>query len=60
MLEVDARNHAAVHAIQTIHESNQDYPRLVDALKKKAEIVPALPERKTLLYKAAQIEEEVL
>src|SRR5262249_23318168 len=42
------------------HERSADYPRLVEALKKKADIVLELPERKALLYKAAQIEEEIL
>ncbi|HEX3477210.1 MAG TPA: tetratricopeptide repeat protein, partial [Kofleriaceae bacterium] len=50
----------AVSAIQAIHERTGDWPRLVDALKRKAEIIPEVDERKALLYRSAQIEEEVL
>ena len=50
----------AVTAIQTIHERTADWPRLVDALKRKSEIIPEVDDRKALLYRSAQIEEEVL
>ena len=50
----------AATAIQTIHERTGDWPKLVDALKRKAEILPNVDERKQLLYRSAQIEEEVL
>jgi len=50
----------AATAIQTIHERTGDYPKLVDAMKRKAEIVSNVDEKKTLLFRAAQIEEEVL
>jgi len=50
----------AATAIQTIHERGSDYPALVAALVRKSEILVDLPERKALLYKAAQIQEEVL
>ncbi|HEX4416333.1 MAG TPA: tetratricopeptide repeat protein [Kofleriaceae bacterium] len=50
----------AVTAIQTIHERTADWPKLVDALKRKSEIIPEVDERKALLYRSAQIEEEVL
>ncbi|HEY0483245.1 MAG TPA: tetratricopeptide repeat protein, partial [Kofleriaceae bacterium] len=50
----------AVTAIQAIHERTGDWPRLVDALKRKSEIIPEVDERKALLYRSAQIEEEVL
>ena len=50
----------AITAIQTIHERNADWPKLVDALKRKSEIIPEVDERKALLYRSAQIEEEVL
>ncbi|MEZ4399395.1 MAG: tetratricopeptide repeat protein [Kofleriaceae bacterium] len=50
----------AATAIQRIHERNGDWPALVKALKKKSEILLDLTERKELLYRAAQIEEEVL
>jgi len=50
----------AASAIQAIHERNADYPALVESLKKKSDVIVDLPERKSLLYKAAQIQEEVL
>ncbi len=50
----------AATAIQTIHERTGDWPKLVEALKRKSEILPNVDERKQLLYRAAQIEEEVL
>jgi tetratricopeptide (TPR) repeat protein len=60
VLKVSPGDLSAAAAIQQIHESNQDFPALVDALKTKADIVGELPEKKQLLYKAAQIEEDVL
>jgi tetratricopeptide (TPR) repeat protein len=50
----------AVTAIQTIHERTGDWPKLVEALKRKSEIIPEVEDRKALLYRSAQIEEEVL
>lgn len=50
----------AATAIQTIHERTGDWPRLVDVLKRKSEMLPNVEERKQLLFRAAQIEEEVL
>ena len=50
----------AATAIQTIHERTGDYPKLVDAMKRKAEIVSNVDEKKALLFRSAQIEEEVL
>ncbi len=50
----------AASAIQAIHERNSDWPKLVGALKRKGDILLDLNERKRLLYRAAQIEEEVL
>jgi tetratricopeptide (TPR) repeat protein len=60
VLQVKPDDLGAATSIQQIHESNQDFGPLVDALKKKAEIVAELPEKKAHLYKAAQIEEDVL
>ena len=50
----------AATAIQSIHERTGDWPKLVDILKRKSELLPNLAERKQLLYRSAQIEEEVL
>src|SRR5690606_38257995 len=50
----------AATAIQTIHERTGDWTRLVDILKRKSEMLMNVEERKQLLFRAAQIEEEVL
>ncbi|HEY5946714.1 MAG TPA: tetratricopeptide repeat protein [Kofleriaceae bacterium] len=50
----------AATAIQTIHERTGDWTKLVDILKRKSEMLPNVEERKHLLFRAAQIEEEVL
>ncbi|MDB4962480.1 MAG: Tetratricopeptide 2 repeat protein [Myxococcales bacterium] len=50
----------AATAIQTIHARTADYPKLVDVMKRKADILTNVDERKALLYQSAQIEEEVL
>ena len=60
VLQVAPGSVEAATAIQTIHERNADWPALVAALKQKSEILLDLAERKRLLYRAAQIEEEVL
>jgi tetratricopeptide (TPR) repeat protein len=60
ILQVAPQAIEAVTAIQTIHERTADWPKLVDALKRKSEIIPQVDERKALLYRSAQIEEEVL
>ena len=50
----------AASAIEAIHERNADYRALVAILKRKSEILLDFAERKELLYKAAQLEEDVL
>jgi golgin subfamily B member 1 len=60
VLDVSPGHVEAAAAIQAIHERNADYPALVVALKTKSELIHELPERKALLFKAAQILEEVL
>ena len=60
ILDVSSGHIDAASAIQQIHERNANYPKLVEILKTKSEIILDLPERKELLYKAAQIEEDVL
>ncbi|MBC7975271.1 MAG: tetratricopeptide repeat protein, partial [Myxococcales bacterium] len=60
ILQVVPQTIEAVTAIQTIHERTADWPKLVDALKRKSEIIPEVEERKALLYRSAQIEEDVL
>lgn len=60
VLQVAPGSVEAASAIQAIHERNGDWPALVAAQKKKSDILLDLGERKQLLYRAAQIEEEVL
>ena len=60
ILEVSPGHIEAASAIQAIHERDADYPALVDALVRKSEILVDIDERKALLFKAAQIQEEVL
>ncbi len=60
ILAVDPQNLEAIAAIQTVHERTGDYARLCAALEKRAEIVLDLREKKQLLTKAAQIEEDIL
>jgi tetratricopeptide (TPR) repeat protein len=60
ILDTSAGQVEAASAIQAIHERNADYPALVGILKRKSELLVDLNERKELLFKAAQIEEEVL
>ena len=60
ILQVSPGHIEAASAIQSIHERDADYPALVAALVRKSEILVDLQERKALLFKAAQIQEEVL
>lgn len=60
ILQVSPSHVESATAIQQIHERNADYPALVAILKRKSEMILDLNERKELLYKAAQIEEDVL
>lgn len=60
ILEIVPSQVQAATAIQQIHERNADYAALVVVLKRKSEMLMDLPDSKQLLYKAAQIEVEVL
>ncbi|NVB84939.1 MAG: tetratricopeptide repeat protein [Kofleriaceae bacterium] len=60
VLKASPQTVEAATAIQTIHERTGDWTKLVDILKRKSEMLPNLEERKQLLFRAAQIEEEVL
>jgi tetratricopeptide (TPR) repeat protein len=60
ILQIAPATVEAATAIQTIHERTSDWPRLVDAMKRKADILSNVDEKKALLYRSAQIEEEVL
>ncbi|HEV7558226.1 MAG TPA: tetratricopeptide repeat protein, partial [Kofleriaceae bacterium] len=60
VLAVSPNTVEAATAIQTIHERTGDWPKLVDALRRKADILTNVEDKKQLFYRAAQIEEEVL
>ncbi|HEY1546829.1 MAG TPA: tetratricopeptide repeat protein, partial [Kofleriaceae bacterium] len=60
VLKISPQTVEAASAIQTIHERTGEWPKLVDIIKRKSELLTNLDERKALLYRAAQIEEEVL
>ena len=60
ILQIAPATVEAASAIQTIHERTSDWPKLVDAMKRKADILSNVDEKKALLYRSAQIEEEVL
>jgi len=60
VLQVSPGSVDAASAIQAIHERNGDAQALVGILKRKSDILLDLNERKRLLYRAAQIEEDVL
>jgi tetratricopeptide (TPR) repeat protein len=50
----------AASAVISIHERNSNYAALVGALRSKSEILNDVEEQKDLLYRVAQIQEEVL
>ena len=60
VFEVDEHHLPAASAIVAIHERNAAYDAWVDALRHKADILVDPEEKKPLLYRAAQIEEEIL
>ena len=60
ILEASASHVDAASAIQSIHERSGNYSALVEILRRKSEMILDLPQRKSLLYKAAQIQEEIL
>jgi tetratricopeptide (TPR) repeat protein len=59
-LDASPRDLKAANALEQLYLRASDYPNLVTLLMRKAEIVEALADKKTLYFKAAQIYEEVL
>ena len=51
---------ASASSIVSIHERNADYPALVGALRGKSELLNDVEERKQLLFRVAQIQEDIL
>ncbi|MSP17021.1 MAG: tetratricopeptide repeat protein, partial [Myxococcales bacterium] len=60
VLEVEPGNLDAITALQTIYEETGDFERLVDVLRRRAEVVSDLGERKLLFHRVAEIEEALL
>src|SRR6185436_13835031 len=59
-LDVSPRDLVAANALEQLYLRGSDYQNLVAVLTRKAEIVEGVAEKKVLLYKAAQVYEEVL
>ncbi len=60
ILEISSDNVEAASAITTVYERTGNYPELVKAIRAKSDILSDVGERKELLYRVAQIEEEIL
>jgi golgin subfamily B member 1 len=60
VLKVSSHNLDAANALEAIYLRTDAYTKLVDVVLQKVDIVPATDEKKELLFKAAQIYEEVL
>src|SRR5262249_39420152 len=60
VLEIAPRNLDAANALEQIYLRQDAYTKLVDVLLRKADIVEGLAKKKELLFKAAQIYEDVL
>jgi len=60
ILEQQPEHLPSASAIQAIHERNANYDALVAILRRKSDMIMDVPERKQLLYKAAQIYEDIL
>jgi tetratricopeptide (TPR) repeat protein len=59
-LDVWPRDLEAANALEQLYLRGGDYPNLVLLLRRKAEIVEGVAEKKALFYRAAQLYEEVL
>src|SRR5215831_12053594 len=60
VLEIAPRNLDAANALEQIYLRNDAYTNLVEVVLRKADIVEGVAEKKELLFKAAQIYEDVL
>ncbi len=60
ILQDSPSNLDAISSIELVYERNADYGQLVAILMRKSEVVMNMPERKTLLFRAAKIQEDVL
>ncbi|HEX2570588.1 MAG TPA: tetratricopeptide repeat protein [Polyangia bacterium] len=60
VLSADPQNLAAADALETIYLRTESYPKLVEVVLRKVEMIDDPAEKKQLCFKAAQIYEEVL
>src|SRR5207249_4616915 len=60
VLQIDPRNLAAAESLDRIFRGAERYPELSQILQQKAEILDDPHEKKSSLFQAAQIEEDVL
>ncbi|MBI5482640.1 MAG: tetratricopeptide repeat protein [Deltaproteobacteria bacterium] len=60
VLTFGPQNLEAVNALEQIYVRTENYPKLVEVLSRKAEIVEDLAEKKELYFKASRIFEEML
>jgi tetratricopeptide (TPR) repeat protein len=59
-LDASSKDLTAANALEQLYLRAGDYGQLVGLYLRKADIVPGIPEKKLLLYKAEQLYEEVL
>ncbi len=60
VLRVDTRNLAAAEALENLFRASERYQELSEVLQQKAEILDEFGEKKSALFQAASIEEDVL
>ena len=60
VLEIDPRNLHAAESLERIFRTAERYPELSQILQQKADILDDINEKKTALFSAASIEEDVL
>jgi len=60
VLRIDTRNLAAAEALENLFRAAERYPELSEVLQQKAEILDEFGEKKSALFQAASIEEDVL
>ncbi|MBK9265561.1 MAG: tetratricopeptide repeat protein [Polyangiaceae bacterium] len=60
VLRIDTHNLAAAEALENLFRAAERYPELSEVLQQKAEILDEFGEKKSALFQAASIEEDVL
>ncbi|HEY2517610.1 MAG TPA: tetratricopeptide repeat protein [Polyangiaceae bacterium] len=59
-LDLRADDARALEALESLYEEAKDAPALLDILKRRADVAPSEPERKTILFKQARLQDEAL